>query len=61
MIGDRNEGYVEIMGEWGLGEMNNNVERFADFCATDNFVIGGSVLKHDQKGSTRPHGHIQTT
>ena len=34
------------MGKEGLGEMNNNGERFVDLCATHNLVIGGSVFKH---------------
>ena len=46
MIGDCNEGYEEIMGKEGLGEMNNNGERFVDFCATHNHVIGGNAFKH---------------
>ena len=30
-----NQGY-EIIGHQWLGEMNDNVERFADMCATGN-------------------------
>ena len=45
-IGSDNRGYEEIMGKQGLGEMNDNGERFADLCATSNLVIGGSVFHH---------------
>ncbi|XP_052268466.1 uncharacterized protein LOC127869846 [Dreissena polymorpha] len=34
------------MGKKGLGEMNDNGERFANLCATSNLVIGGSVIHH---------------
>ncbi|XP_052212089.1 uncharacterized protein LOC127831138 [Dreissena polymorpha] len=34
------------MGKQGLGEMNDNGDRFADLCATSNLVIGGSVFHH---------------
>ena len=39
-------GYGEIMGRQGLGVMNDNGERFADFCAYNKFVIGGSIFMH---------------
>ena len=45
-IRDCDQCYEEIMGKEGLGEMNNNGERVADFCATHNLVFGGSVFKH---------------
>ncbi|KAK7107318.1 hypothetical protein V1264_015265 [Littorina saxatilis] len=45
-IGSDNRGYEEIMGQQGLGEMNDNGERFADMCATSDLVIGGSVFHH---------------
>lgn len=45
-IGSDNRGYEEIMGQQGLGEMNENGERFADLCAASNLVIGGSVFHH---------------
>jgi len=38
--------YHEVMGRHGLGTMNENGERFADACALDNMVIGGSVFLH---------------
>ncbi len=45
-IGSDNRGYEECMGQQGLGEMNENGERFADLCATNNLVIGGSLFHH---------------
>ncbi len=45
-IGSENTGYEEVMGQQGLGEMNDNGERFANLCATSNLVIGGSIFPH---------------
>lgn len=45
-IGSNNQGYEEIIGKQGLGEMNENGERFANLCATTNLVIGGSFFQH---------------
>ena len=35
------------MDKHGLGQMNENLEMFADFCAENNLVIGGSVFPHN--------------
>lgn len=48
-IGQNNRGFEEIMGKEGLGEMNENGERFANLCATTNQVIGGSIFQHKRK------------
>ena len=45
-VGQDNVGYEGIMGRNGLGQMNDNGERFANFCAFNSFVIGGSVFPH---------------
>ena len=45
-VGDDNEGYETVMGREGLGDMNDNGERFADFCDLQDLVIGGSVFPH---------------
>ena len=45
-IGEDNTGYEGIMGHHGLGQMNDNGERFANFCAFNGFVIGGSIFPH---------------
>ena len=45
-IGNDNEGYEMVMGREGIGDMNDNGERFADFCDIQDMVIGGSVFPH---------------
>ena len=45
-IGGDNTGFEEIMGQQGLGKMNDNGERFANLCATSSLVIGGSLFQH---------------
>ena len=45
-IGTDNRSYEEVMGCHGLGEMNENREMFADLCASNRLVIGGSVFPH---------------
>ncbi|GFR98318.1 craniofacial development protein 2 [Elysia marginata] len=45
-IGRENTGYDRIMGSHGLGEMNDNGERFANFCLFNKMVIGGSIFPH---------------
>ena len=34
------------MGTHGLGQMNENGERFADLCALNQLVTGGSIFPH---------------
>ena len=45
-IGMDNTGYEDIMGTHGLGQMNENGERFADLCTLNQLVIGGSIFPH---------------
>ena len=45
-VGLDNRGYEEVMGQHALGEMNENGEKFADLCALNNLVIGGSIFAH---------------
>ena len=45
-VGSDNCGYEEVMGRHGLGEMNGNGERFANFCAMSNLLIGGTAFPH---------------
>ena len=45
-VGDNNRGFEEIMGVHGLGLMNENGELFANMCATNEIVIGGTVFPH---------------
>ena len=45
-IGMDNTRYEDIMGTHGLGQINENDERFADVCALNQLVIGGSIFPH---------------
>ncbi|VDP22427.1 unnamed protein product [Schistosoma margrebowiei] len=41
-----NTGYEDIMGRHGLGGRNENGERFANLCAFNKLVIGGTIFQH---------------
>ncbi|VDO50887.1 unnamed protein product [Schistosoma margrebowiei] len=45
-VGTNNTGYEDIMGRQGLGERNENGERFANLCAFNELVIGGNIFPH---------------
>ncbi|VDP03834.1 unnamed protein product [Schistosoma margrebowiei] len=45
-VGTDNTGYEDIMGRRGLGERNENSERFANLCAFNEQVIGGTMFPH---------------
>ncbi|VDP55486.1 unnamed protein product [Schistosoma margrebowiei] len=45
-VGIDNTGYEDIMGRHGLGERNENGERFANLCAFNRLVIGGTIFPH---------------
>ena len=45
-IGSDNIGYEEVMGQHGLGVMNDKGERLADLSALNKLVLGGSVFPH---------------
>ncbi|KAK4472131.1 hypothetical protein MN116_000429 [Schistosoma mekongi] len=45
-IGVDNTGYEDIMGINGLGERNDNGERFVNLCAFNKMIIGGTILSH---------------
>ena len=47
-VGHCNRGYESVMGRHGLGNMNENGERFADFCSANELVIGGTVFPHNR-------------
>ena len=59
-IGPDNTGYDNIMGTHGLGQMNENGERFADLCALNQLVIGGSIFPHKRihKVTWRSPDHV---
>ena len=44
--GSNNTGRERTMGRHGLGCLNENGERFADLCAVNDLVIGGSIFPH---------------
>jgi hypothetical protein len=45
-MSSKNQGYEEIIGKQGLGEMNDDGDRFANLCAATSLVIGGSFFQH---------------
>ncbi|VDP25230.1 unnamed protein product [Schistosoma margrebowiei] len=45
-VGMDNTGYEDIMGRHGLGERNENGERFANLCAFNKSVIGGTIFPY---------------
>ncbi|VDP53395.1 unnamed protein product [Schistosoma curassoni] len=45
-VGIDNTGYEDIMGKHGLGERNGNGERFANLCAFNKLIIGGTIFPH---------------
>ncbi|VDP47792.1 unnamed protein product [Schistosoma margrebowiei] len=45
-VGIDNTGYEDIMGRHGLGERNENGEKFANLCAFNKLVIGGTIFPH---------------
>ncbi|CAH8665722.1 unnamed protein product, partial [Schistosoma curassoni] len=45
-VGIDNTGYEDIMGRHGLGGRNENGERFANLCAFNKLVIGGTIFPH---------------
>ncbi len=42
-MGSNNEGYEEVMGTYGIGEINENGKMFADLCSFNRLIIGGSA------------------
>ncbi|KAH9587772.1 Craniofacial development protein 2 [Schistosoma haematobium] len=45
-VGTDNTGYEDTMGRHGLGERNENGERFANLRAFNKLVIGGTIFPH---------------
>lgn len=46
MPNGQNDGYEAVMGKHGVGEMSENGEMFAETCANNSLLIGGSVFPH---------------
>lgn len=54
-------GYDEVMDtQGGLGNMNENGERFAGPCSLDQLVIGGNIFPRKQfhNGTLRSPDHV---
>ena len=45
-VGDKNEGYENIIGKHGFGARNENGERLVDFCGLNNLVVTGTIFPH---------------
>ena len=45
-VGSDNTGREGIMGKHGLGNINDNGERFSEFCTNNSLVIGGTIFPH---------------
>ncbi|KAK3740237.1 hypothetical protein RRG08_054258 [Elysia crispata] len=45
-VGSDNISCEEVIEKQGLGVMNDNGERFADFCSLNDLVIGGTIFPH---------------
>ncbi|VDP33080.1 unnamed protein product [Schistosoma margrebowiei] len=45
-VGTNNTGYKDIMGRHGLGERNENGERFANLCVFNKLVISSTIFPH---------------
>ncbi|CAG2254859.1 unnamed protein product [Mytilus edulis] len=56
-VGKDRTGREREMGPNGIGEMNENGEIFADFCAVNSLVIGGTLFPH--KTATKWRSSLQ--
>ncbi|VDP01408.1 unnamed protein product [Schistosoma margrebowiei] len=45
-VGIDDTGYEDFMGRHELGERNKNGKRFANLCAFNKLVIGGTIFPH---------------
>ncbi|XP_072380618.1 uncharacterized protein [Diabrotica undecimpunctata] len=45
-VGEDNINLETVMGKHGLGMMNENGERFTNFCSSHSLVIGGTIFPH---------------
>ncbi|VDO51213.1 unnamed protein product [Schistosoma margrebowiei] len=56
-VGTDNTGYEDIMGLHGLGERNENGEKFANLCDFNKLVIGGTIFQHKRIHKTTWTSH----
>jgi len=47
-VGADNKNFEHAMGRHGLGNMNENGERFAELCSNNNLYIRGTLFPHKQ-------------
>ena len=47
-VGKDNSGKELVMGKHGVGDMNENGEKFGELCAFNDLVIGGTVYPHKE-------------
>ena len=45
-VGTDNTGEEEVMGIHGIGQVNDNGERFKGLCGFNQLVIGGAIFPH---------------
>ena len=45
-VGSDNTGREHVTGKHGIGTINDNGERLADFCEENNLLIGGTLFQH---------------
>ena len=45
-VGSDNTWREHVMGKHGIGTINDNGERLADFCEENNLLIGGTLFQH---------------
>ena len=45
-VGSDNKDWEKVMGNHGIGKMNENGELYADFCMNHDLVIGGTLFQH---------------
>ncbi|VDP29324.1 unnamed protein product, partial [Schistosoma mattheei] len=60
-VGMDNTGYEDIMERHGLGERNENSERFANLCAFNKPVIGDTIFPHKRIHKTTRTSPDHTT
>ncbi|KAI8752653.1 craniofacial development protein 2 [Biomphalaria glabrata] len=60
-VGTNNAEKELYMGKHGTGTCNENGDLFADFCAFNNLIIGGTIFRHKtvQKTWTSPDGKTE--
>ena len=45
-VGSNNTGYERVMSRYGCGIMNENGEKFAEFCGYNDLVVGRTLFPH---------------